>query len=726
MTAPASTASRHDRPGAAAPAAVVLGLLIALHIPVTRAADDAGQPTVEEVYVWGARMLFDTQQSSAATKSTTPLIDLPVSLELIGAEIIDTSQFRDFAPVLDSFSLAGAEPGERGLQDQILLRGFTDTPFYRNGLSDSMGALPVHDLANVEAIEILKGPNSAIYGPGEPGGAINFLTKQPLHMPAYSLQAGYGRFGRFRLQADATGPVASAQGLAYRFIGASEDADSFRDFVSAQRRFVAPSLLWTPDDRLEVLGAVEYIRHEGPFDSGTVAVNGAFPLPDRVFLGEPALDDTRIKAFTANLDADWRFREDWSLSMNLNWQETWIDGPRVEPAELEIGEPDDEDEESAAATSVFLLRELVNESANSEVFAAQAELQGEFATGPLRHRVLVGYEYDRIRDAERFDVSDSEEEPFAIDLFRVEYGQTLPQLFPEEDIRESVDQHAVYVQDFVSLGERWRLLAGTRWDSFSLSGHERVEELRFDQGTESDFSSRVGVVFHPWKLLTLFASYSEAIDPNEGLLPGGEPLQPTHAESVEAGLRVRHPWMKFSLDASMFDIEQTNVTVDAPGAPGFEIQTARQISEGLDVEASLHPLQRLQLGLAYAYTDAQVRDDPEIPDGTAPLNVPLHKLVVYGLISRSLRNENDLRAGFSYVYNSKRQASLDVDELGVKLDGYSVVNLFASFALNRHVEFGLNISNLFNEDYFAGSQSDLLHIAPGAPTTVYGTLTWRF
>jgi iron complex outermembrane receptor protein len=259
-----------------------------------------------------------------------------------------------------------------------------------------------------------------------------------------------------------------------------------------------------------------------------------------------------------------------------------------------------------------------------------------------------------------------------------------------------------------------------------MQGHERVEDIRFDQGTESDFSSRVGIVFHPWTLLTLFASYSEGIDPNEGLLPGGEPLQPTRAKSVEAGLRVRHPFMKFSLDASVFDIEQTNVTTDAPGAPGFEIQTARQVSEGLDIEASLHPLRTLQLGIAYAYTDAQVRDDPEIPDGTAPLNAPLHRLVIYGLLSAGLRSERDLRAGFSFVYNSERQASLDLEELNVKLDGYSVVNLFASWALNRHVEFGLNLSNLLGEDYLAGSQSDLLHIAPGAPMTVYGSLALKF
>ena len=233
-------------------------------------------------------------------------------------------------------------------------------------------------------------------------------------------------------------------------------------------------------------------------------------------------------------------------------------------------------------------------------------------------------------------------------------------------------------------------------------------------------------MFNPLAALSLFGSYSESVDPNEGLLPGGEPLRPTRGKSVEGGLRIRYPVMDFTLDGAVFDIEQTNVTAEAPGNPGFEIQTARQVSEGLDLEMSLRPISALRLGLGYAYTDVQIRDDPEIPDGTTPLNAPLHKLIVYGLLSASLRREKDLHAGFSIAYSSRRQGSLDLEELAVKLDGYSAVNLFVSYALSPSVEFGLNVSNLLGEDYLAGSQSDLLHITPGAPRAVYGTLKLRF
>lgn len=685
--------------------------------PGVDAADSTAPPVLEEIEVWGSRMLFDTQTSHAATKVATPLRDLPVSAVLIGAEIIDTTQLTGPAPLLDNFSLAGSTPGERGLQEEILLRGFTDTPFYRNGISDSLGALPVHDLANVASIEILKGPNSALYGPGEPGGAVNFVTKQPSMTPAGSLKTGFGEDGRFRLEGDITGPLLADAGLAYRLVGAAESVDSFRDQVEAQQRFIAPSLTWTPDAGLEVRAALEFIRHVAPFDSGVVAVDGTFPLPAHTFLGEPATGDTRIEALTGTLEADWQWRPSWSLALALNWQETWIDGLRAEPAELE-----DIDLDEPAA---LLIRELVGEAENSRVFTGQAELQGEFVTGVLQHRLLAGYEYDRIRDRTRVAISDSDADPFAIDPFHVAYGLALPALEPEEDVREVIHQHGLYLQDFVTLGERWRLLLGTRFDRFDIDGVEHVAGATFDQSAD-DFSSRAGIVFHAFDALTFFGSYSEAIDPNEGLLPSGEPLKPTRAESVEAGLRVRHPALGFALDVSVFRIEQTNVTTEAPDDPGFEVQTARQVSEGLDIEASLRPLRLLQLGLAYAYTDAQVRDDPEVPDGATPINVPLHKLVLYSLATASLLREGDVRAGLSLVYQSQRHASLDSGELAVKLDGYTTVNLFASFALSPRVEFGLHVSNLLGADYRAGSQGDLLRIAPGAPTTVYGTLTFRF
>jgi iron complex outermembrane receptor protein len=185
--------------------------------------------------------------------------------------------------------------------------------------------------------------------------------------------------------------------------------------------------------------------------------------------------------------------------------------------------------------------------------------------------------------------------------------------------------------------------------------------------------------------------------------------------------------MAFSLDASAFRIEQTNVPRDAPDAPGFEVQSASQVSKGVDLDLSIRPAEHAYAGLKYAYTKAEISKDPEIPDGTAPLNSPRHKLVAFAFASFTALREGDTRLGAQVIHVSKRQASLDPEQdLSVRLPGYTTVNVFASYALSRHVELRLDVSNLFDEDYLAGSQSDLLHLVPGAPLTVFGSARLHF
>ncbi|MBI2970102.1 MAG: TonB-dependent receptor, partial [Gammaproteobacteria bacterium] len=447
------------------------------------------------------------------------------------------------------------------------------------------------------------------------------------------------------------------------------------------------------------------------------AVEGSFPLPRDRFLGEPGIGRTRLSTLTSTLSADYESGDSWSFSASLYWQKSDADGMKVEPAELE--------DIDLAGSSAVLLRELQDESQSTETFAAQAELAAVIEIGRAENRVLAGYEFSSVDERVKLRGSNSEEEPFEIDIFDVEYGRELPRLSPLRDSAEFVDVHSLYVQDFVKLGERWRLLAGTRLDILDLHGRDRVASTSFSQ-EDSKLSSRVGIVYSPIPAVSLFASFSEALEPNEGLTPGGEPLQPTRGRGYEGGFRFRYPALSLSLDASVFRIRQTNVATDAPDDPGFEIQTAGQVSRGLDLDLFLKPAAWVQLGVKYGYNDAGIADDPEIPDGTAPINAPLHKLIVSGGFSFSLRREEDLRAGIYAVYTSKRQASTDPEELSVKLPGYTTTNLFINYAFSPHLDLGIDVTNLFDEDYFSASQSNLLSIVPGPPLTVFSSVRIHF
>jgi iron complex outermembrane receptor protein len=699
---------------------LLAGLLGMPHAAVGQEAPDRTatpeSEAPEELEVREVRPRFDEVESDSAIKSGALLRELPLAAEVLAGGIVEDSQYRGLAGVLDSFSLTVATPGERGLYEEIMLRGFTEIPFYRDGLNDSLGGLAVREMANVESIEILKGPNAAIYGPGEPGGSINLETKKPLFEPFHEATAALGSHDRYRFELDSTGPVTDG-GLAYRMIGVVEDAGSVRDFVDTNRIFAAPSLQWNPAAGLEILAALEYLRHEAPFDSGVVAVDGAFPLPRSRFLGEPDVGRQTIEAFTATLSADYELSDAWKLSGAVYWQDSELKGLKVEPAELDDVDP--------SAPSAVLARELHDESVNAEVLTTQLEAEGRFHLAGAEHRLLAGYEFSTAEDAEDILASDSDDEPWAIDVFDVEYGQPRPEIELDVSDRESTDLHSLYLQDFIGIADHWRLLAGTRLDMFSAKGRERVEGRSFKQDDEA-FSSRVGVVYLHDGSLSVFGSFSESLDPNEGLDPDRNPLRPTRGRAVEAGARFRHAKLGATLDVSVYRIEQTNVTTDAPNAPGFEIQTARQVSEGLDLDLSLRPLEWIRLGLKYGYADSEIRDDPEIPDGTAPPNAPLHKLVIAGLFTFSLVREDDLRIGVDFQYASERQASLDEEELRVRLPDYSLVNGFVDFALTPNLTLALDVLNLGDADYLSGSQGDLLRIVPGQPITFFGSIRAKF
>ena len=446
--------------------------------------------------------------------------------------------------------------------------------------------------------------------------------------------------------------------------------------------FAAPSISWVPNDNWTVLGEMEFIQQKIPFDTGLIAVEDEFPLPASTFLGEPALGKTRLQALTTSFNVEYKRAELWGLSAKLLWQGSDIDGFRAEPDELD-------DENSAG--EFLLSRAVQHESDDSDGFSAQFEFSRKISAARVAQQILAGYEYVRVDNHVVLSESDVEEDAFEIDIFDVVYGLNSPALAALRETDEVLHQHSVYLHDFISLGDKLRVLLGTRLDRIEIDINDIFIGTDVHQ-SDTELSSRAGLVYAVNSMLSLFVGYGESLDPNEGLTPQGSPLKPSGGKSVEGGIKFRHPFMNLSVDASLFSIEKTNVTVDAPGAPGFEIQTARQKSDGFDMLMSFSPAAWLHSNISYAYTDAEIFDDPELADGTQPINVPLHKLVLSSFISLRIRSENDLQAGLSFSYRSAQKASLDPDELTVKLPGYWLGDLFVNYTLSPRISLGLNIN----------------------------------
>lgn len=655
----------------------------------------------------------NARDTLAASKIDLPASDVPVSAELIDQQTIERTGFTNLGSLLQATSSVSTNPADGNAFNDYLLRGFANTPIYRNGINDSIGDRPVRALANIERIEVLKGPYGALYGPGEPGGSINFVTKKPEETFAHKLELSFGSFGEAIVELDSTGPLTDRSFL-YRFIARREQANTFRDFVKSDRLFLNPMLSWQASSRVRFDASFEFVRDERLFDNGLIAINGETPLKRDHYLGEANSGAGKIDVYTFQLSSDVNLTNDWSLELSLNGQNSEIKGDLVEPDGLEIDN-----------NRLMLERSATFQNELSRALVAQAELSGVIMTWEIPQHVVVGMSATAFNEDTLFRASDPDDNPYAIDVFSPVYGAVRPFAELERDSSERSRQFSIYGQDLLELGDRWRLLLGLRFDHIEQNGSDAASNSRFDR-ISNELSPRVGLVYKPNQSWSLFASYSATIDPNEGLTPQGGGLAPTKGRAVESGFKWQSARYPLSIDGSLFGIKQTNVTTDAPGNPGFELQTAEQESLGAEFEIRFDPLDWLSLLTRYSFVDAQILNDATLANGTTPLNVAKHQFSVLGLSRASLIRRDDVSLALSLNYLGERQGSLEPDELSFRLPGYFRGDVFITWDHSRRLSLRLGIENFTDEDYISGSQSDALHLLPGVPLTVRGQISLSF
>lgn len=667
------------------------------------ATGDAGLPVIRVVDSPGPDTL-------SSTRLPVPSQEIPIGSERIGGEQIALSGYRDGTALLSALTSAVTVRSEGGTFGEVLLRGFGNTPFFRNGLNDSLGQIAPRALVNIERIEVLKGPNAALFGPGEPGGAINFVTKRPLAERAFEASAGHGRFGTSRATIDATGPVAGLRNAQFRLVGLREHGGTFRDFVDEDRSFLAPSIAAQPAQGTDVVAALEYVRDRRLLDTGIAMLPGRASLPADRFLGEPTVGDAAIDALTASLSATLPLGTTWQLGADGYFQHTRIEGHAAEPVDFAGG---------------LLEREAQRRDEENEVLVLQLEASGPRLFAGQRHDLLIGLELTALNERVARDASDTDTDPFAIDPFAPSYGLALPSLAPERRSFEQRRQTSLFFQDLWTLGDRWRLLLGGRFDYIDQSGNDAVAITRFNDA-RGRFSPRVSVVRGRDTGFIWYASYSESLDPNEGLQPDGSALAPSLGRSVETGVRWVSRSKRLELDLAAFAIRQSGVTVDAPANPGFEIQTGRQENKGLDFSFEASLSDGLHLQVRYNYLDTRITNDPFLPDGTSGLNAPRHQAGLVLSFDRSLGRAGDIRGGLALGYVGSRQASLEPGELTAELDDFVRLDAFVTYTPARWLDLSIRLENVGDARYVAGSQSDALRLSPGSPLDVRGELRVRF
>ncbi len=211
---------------------------------------------------------YAVPNATTATKTDTPIMETPLSIQVVPQQVLKDQQAITLQDALKNVSGVQFTPSSGNQVDAFVIRGFPvdDTSRLRNG-QRFIGFFNA-DFANIEQVEVLKGPAAVLYGRLEPGGLVNLVAKKPLDQPYYSLQQQFGSYDFYRTTVDATGPIDADKTLLYRFNLGYTDAESFRDEWFDQALLVSPSLTWRPTDATEVNLNYEYRKRDMLFDSG--------------------------------------------------------------------------------------------------------------------------------------------------------------------------------------------------------------------------------------------------------------------------------------------------------------------------------------------------------------------------------------------------------------------------------------------------------------------------
>ena len=238
---------------------------------------------------------------------------------------------------------------------------------------------------------MLKGPRSALFGRGEPGGTINLITKRPQFEKGGYIRGVIGSWDQYRLEGDIQATFGSEDNVGFRFVGFYEDAESFRKTVETERLGLYPSITWDITDQTSLTYELEYTKQEIPFDRGVAYTEEFGFTPRRTFVGEPGDGPIETEVVGHQLELQHNFSENWSLLAGIGFRDTTFEG--------KASETNFEGRQTLFLDGRTLSRFFRYRDFESDYSVFRAEIAGEFDTGSLRHRLLVGADYDRFNNS---------------------------------------------------------------------------------------------------------------------------------------------------------------------------------------------------------------------------------------------------------------------------------------------------------------------------------------
>ncbi|WP_027796687.1 TonB-dependent receptor [Paraburkholderia acidipaludis] len=665
---------------------------------------------------------FQAERSTVGAKTPTALRDIPQSVTVINKAVMQSqgaTSFQDALRNAPGITIGGAEGGQIG--NNINLRGFTaQNDIYLDGFRDRNQYY--RDTFDLDAIEVLYGPSSMLFGRGSTGGVVNQVSKKANLTPSAEVSTTVGTDDRYRTSVDLNHPLGDT--AAFRLNAFGQSLGSTRDEMKNKDYGIAPELRFGIGTPTEVtLSALIQHNYDMP-DYGVQSINGhAFAPSKSTFYG--LTDDRTIQDVqTVAARVDHKFNDQFKLTNQTEFSHSLTDARETAPGAVLTGPLASSPALSNGNYTTLPLSDLYVKLASHDRVIENHSIYNDtmaeykFDTGFVKHDVIAGVEVGH--DSYTNQAYTRNNLPI-LSLLDPAYMST------PSNVTQTVGNHAesgatslaAYMNETMSLGEHWKLIGGLRWDRFQAHISNTISAPGYADQTNTFTSVRAGVIYQPTDWQSYYFSYGTSFDPSLESLTvtnNTQNLAPEHTKSYEVGGKWDLLNGNLSVTSALFQQEMDNARTQT--SSGEYLLEGDVRVRGFQAGVSGHLTDKWQVFGGYTYMDGVVLQALDGTQGNTLANTPRNTLTLWTTYEVAPHWE----VGGGPTYMSARYAA---NTNYVSVGGYTRWDAMAEYEQKKW-DVRLNLLNLTNKFYYdALIQSDGGRSVPGVGRTLLATFDYR-
>ena len=723
---------------------------------------------LQEVEIIGRReSSYKNTSSFSGTKTATAIRDIPQTINYVTKEVILDQGASTVNDVVKNVSGVS----QYTTYNDFSIRGFRTTGNRNsgnllNGMRAQTSLWSASSLANIERVEVIKGPAAALFGNAAPGGIINRVTKKPLLQRLHTVSVNTGSWGTLKTYGDFTGPLNESKNLLYRLNLGYETTDGYRDLQARNTLTIAPSFSFIPNEKTRFNVDITYYRLDGKVDRG------------QTIFGDADLYSVPI---TRSLSATNDFLRETQMNISLGLTHKITDNLSFNSTYLNSSYSEDLREHNQA-NSYYMQQQGKANTGDPTKILMQALLRQRtfrnnsfnnyfnynFTTGLVKHTLLVGYDYFQVellpgasqltaggyllkngKTTTTFNparlntyVVDANNNPVTnvavFDLNKPTTGNVMKEtgkyIFTSGNTKPTLQtSHGVYLQEQLEVSIV-KLLLGLRKEFFmDYINYKENNEEKIEQQA---IIPRVGLVITANDNINFYSTWMKGFEPQTAAIQSepdryGGPFDPVYSELYEMGVKTDWFNNRLSATASVFKIIQQNSLYDAfpavIGKPDLKMQIGEEESNGFEFDLAGEITPNWSVLANYAYIDARITKTAQNNEKDFDMQRPSTPRHSGNIWTKYIITEGPLKhLGFGAGYNfvTERYGQVGRRTNTTVYPGYGLVNAVLYYKINQ-IQLQLNLNNVLNQTHWVGGY-DKLRSFPGAPRNINASVTYKF